>query len=162
VNSIQTLAVLALLVSAVFVAGCGNEALRINAEVARGMLELQAESGPRIRELRIAAGVSAGREAMEAGLQQDRAQAAARAAAEQWQCAIDGHSIYAEAVGSYIDTLTLWQAGRDFDISDILPFVRRAIDSYRFLSSCLSSLGSDVLPELPSFFNLIPPTWGIQ
>jgi hypothetical protein len=64
------------------------------------------------------------------------------------------------AVGAYIDTLALWAAGRDFELTDAIPFVRRAIDAYTVLASCVASLGSDALPEVPAFFDLVPATWG--
>ena len=146
---------------AFLVAGCGNEALRVNATVARAMLEVQAESGPVIRELRVNAGVEAGREAHDRGAPEAEAQAAATAAASAWQCAIDGHGIYASAVGAYIDALALWANGVELELADALPFVRRAIDAYGFLASCLRSLGSDALPDAPSFLNLIPPVWSV-
>lgn len=150
-----------LVACAVFAVGCGNEALRINAEIARGMLELQAESGPRIREARVNAGVEAGREAHARGAPEAEAQAAASHAAEQWQCAVTGHQIYSMAVGAYIDSLQIAQQDVGFAIIDAIPFVRRAVDSYRVLAACLLSIGSDLLPEVPDFFNLIPSGWGV-
>jgi len=147
---------------AFLVAGCGNEALRINATIARAMLEIQSSSGPMIRELRVNAGVEAGREAHDRGDSEAAAQASAAAAADAWQCAIDGHGIYASAVGAYIDALALWSNGVELELADALPFVRRAIDSYRFLASCLRSLGSDVLPDAPAFLDLVPPAWGTR
>lgn len=147
------------IVLAAFASGCGNEALRINTSIARAMLEVQAESGPLIRELRVAAGVSAGHSAHARGEPEAVAQIAARAAASRWQCAIDGHRLYSIAVGTYIDTLALWGAGEDFELTDAIPFVIRALDTYRVLASCLLSLGSEVLPAVPAFLDVIPPMW---
>ena len=142
--------------------GCGNEALKINASIARSMLTVQSETGPAIRQARIDASVSAGRDVHDAGGTQDEAQRAATQATRRWQCAVDGHRMFALAVGSYIDALALWANGEAFELVDILPFVRRAIDSYRVLSSCARSLGSQLLPEAPAFFDLIPPTWSVS
>lgn len=149
------------LVFSIWCVGCGNAALQTNATVARAMLEVQAESGPLVRELRIDAATAAAREVHATGGNEAAAQAAATSAASRWQCAIDTHRIYSTAVGSYIDTLVLWQAGRDFELSDSIPFVARALDAYRALTSCLSSLGSDALPTVPSFLDLIPSAWGV-
>jgi len=146
----------------ILLVGCGNEALRANATVARAMLEIQAESGPIVRELRVSASVNAAREVHDSGGDEATAQAAATETSRRWQCAIDGHRIYALAVGSYIDALALWLSGEDFELLDAIPFLRRGLDSYRVLSSCLRSLGSDALPEVPSFLNLIPPTWSVD
>ncbi|MCH8084648.1 MAG: hypothetical protein IH885_10475, partial [Myxococcales bacterium] len=110
-------AVLAVVLAALLV-GCGNEALRINASIARVMLEVQATSGPIIRELRVDAGVAAGREVHSSGGDEARAQRAATSTARRWQCAIDGHRIYSSAVGAYIDALVIWQAGDDFELTD--------------------------------------------
>jgi hypothetical protein len=162
VNAHDFALLVAFVLVAILAVGCGNEALRINAGVARAMLEVQAESGPVIRELRVSAGVEAGREAHARGEPEATAQAAASSAAARWSCAIDGHRLYSLAVGAYIDTLALWVAGRDFELVDAIPFVRRALDSYRVLSSCLRSLGSEVLPEAPSFLDMIPPTWSTE
>ena len=151
-----------LVLFAVLAIGCGNEALRINAGVARAMLEVQSSSGPVIRELRVSAGITAGREAHARGEPEAVAQSAARTAAAAWACAIDGHRFYSSAVGAYIDTLALWLAGRDFELADAIPFVLRALDSYRVLSACLRSLGSEALPETPSFLDIIPPTWSTR
>lgn len=142
--------------------GCGNQALSMNAEVARAMLEVQSSSGPVIRGLRVSAGVEAGRVAHESGATEEQAQAFALRAANRWNCAIDGHRIYSGAVGAYIDALALWNLRADFQLADALPFVSRAIDAYRFVSSCLNELGSDALPELPSFFDLIPGSWSLN
>jgi len=140
-------------------AGCGNSALKMNAGIARAMLEVQATSGPLIRELRVEAGVDAGRRAHDRGEPVEEAQAAARAAAGRWQCAIDGHRLFSLAVGTYIDALVIAQANDAFKFEDVIPFVRRALDTYRALSSCLRSLGSDALPAAPGFLNVIPPGW---
>lgn len=139
--------------------GCGNEALRINAGVAGAMLEVQSASGPVIRAARVKAGVDAGRAVHTSGGSEPEAQSAARSAADEWMCAVNGHRLYSLAVGSYIDTLALWAAGRDFELADAIPFVLRALDSYRVLSACLRSLGSEALPETPSFLDMIPPAW---
>lgn len=165
-NSITDIVVMAFLALSILVlgatvTGCGNQALQANQEVARMMLEVQSTSGPVIRQLRIDASIAAGREVQESGGQESAAQVAASETAQRWQCALDGHGIYATAVSAYIDTLTLWQGGQDFELLDVLPFVRRAIDSYSFLVSCLASLGSDLLPEVPAFFSLIPSTWSL-
>lgn len=147
-----------LLLCAVLFVGCGNEALRTNAIVARSMLSIQTESSPAIREARIEAAVDAGRQAHAEGLPEDVAQQRAAEAADEWQCAIDGHRVYAGAVGAYIDAIVLVEAGADFSIADVVPFVTRAVNAYRSLASCLRSLGSSVLPE-PGFLDLIPPSW---
>ena len=153
--------VLALVLAALFV-GCGNEALRVNASVARVMLEVQSTSGPVIRELRVDAGIAAGRRVHANGGTIEAAQRAAVSTAQRWQCAIDGHRLYSSAVGAYIDALVLWQASDDFELADAIPFVRRALDAYRVTASCLLSLGSNVLPEVPSFLRLIPLGWEVQ
>lgn len=142
--------------------GCGVEALRINADIARGMLEVQSSSGPAIRRARMNAAIEAGRQAHANGLPESAAQLAAEHVADQWQCAIDGHSIYALGVGAYIDALALWQSGDGFSLAGVIPFVSRAVDSYRFLASCLTGLGSSILPEIPDFFRLIPPVWDVR
>lgn len=147
---------------ALLATGCGNEALRMNAELGRGMLEAQSTSGPIIRQLRIDASVAAGRAAHDRGAPESTAQAAAQAEAQRWQCALDGHGIYASAVSAYIGTLALWNAGQDFGLTDVLPYARRALDGYRFLASCLASLGSAILPEVPAFFDLIPSGWSLS
>jgi len=147
--------------SALFV-GCGAGAIRTNATIAGAMLEVQSESGPLIRGLRIDASVNAARAAQERGEPEDIAQQEAQTVAGRWSCAIDGHRIFAGAVGSYIDALVLWQAGRDFELTDAVPFVTRALDAYRALVGCLSSLGSDILPAVPSFFDVIPPAWSTE
>ena len=145
--------------------GCGSQALKVNASVAHAMLEVQAASGPVIRELRKAASVRAGRQAFEAGEPEPVAQAAARNESTRWQCAIDGHRIFAGAVGSYIDTLVLWQAGADFKLADAVPFVARAVAAYTALRSCVDSLNAPelapILVENPTFLNLVPPDWGV-
>ena len=161
-NATDLLLLVALVVLSALFVGCGDQALRTNAAVARAMLEVQAESGPIIREQRINAGVEAGRAAHARGEPEQIAQAEASAAAERWTCAIEGHRLYAGAVGSYIDSLALYAAGDGFDLLDALPFVRRALDAYRLLVSCLSSLGSDALPEVPSFLDMLPPTWNVS
>ena len=141
---------------------CGNEALRMNASVAHVMLEVQSESGPRIREQRVAAGVHAGSEVHRRGGLEAEAQVAARQAASLWDCAIDGHRLYSIAVGTYIDTLSLWASGRDFGLAEMWPLLRGAVSTYRVLFSCLSSLGSSLLPEVPAFLSIIPPSWNVQ
>jgi len=145
--------------------GCGSQALQVNATVARAMLEVQSASGPVIRELRKDAGIRAGREAFEAGEPEPVAQAAARHETNRWQCAISGHQIYAEAVGSYIDTLVLWLAGANFELGDAIPFVERVVGSYYALRSCLDSLDAPELDpiviENPTFLNLVPDAWGL-
>ncbi len=146
----------------IFVAGCGNAALQVNATVARAMLEVQAESGPVVRQLRIDASVGAARAVHDSGGDEAAAQAAAAATATRWRCVIDTHRIYSGAVGAYIDTLALWLAGLDFELADSIPFVRRALDAYRALASCTSSLGSEVLPAVPTFFDLIPSDWSTE
>ena len=152
----------AILVLALFIAlGCGNQALQVNAEIARAMLEVQSTNGPMIREARVNASVTAARAVHERGGTESEAQAIATDTASHWQCALDGHGIYATAVSAYIDTITLWQTGQDFEIEDILPFVRRAIDAYTFLASCMTSLSSDLFSEEPSFFSLIPSAWSM-
>lgn len=157
-DSLAIVAVVAA-VAALALQGCGNTALLLNAEVARGMLEIQATSGPAIRRFRVQAGITAGGEAQAHGATEQQAQRAALVAANRWQCAIDGHGIFAGAVTSYIATLALWQAGQDFELTQLLPYVFRAIDAYRFLRSCLTSLGNDTLLETPSFMRLIPSSW---
>lgn len=146
----------------VFAVGCGSEALQINGEIARGMLELQAESGPLIREARVNAGVEAGRQAHANGLPLEVAQDAATSAVGAWDCAVSGHQIYAMNVGAYIDSLELARIGGDFSLATFLPFFTRALDAYRVLSSCLRGLGSDFLPEVPGFLESVPPVWGLQ
>ena len=141
------------------VTGCGNEALRINAEIARVMLEYQSTSGPLIREARVNAAIAAAQTVHDSGGNEQAAQAVAVSTATRWQCAIDGHGIYAAAVSAYIDTIALWNIGQDFELIDVLPYARTAIESYTFLASCLMSLDTDFLPEVPSFFDLIPSTW---
>lgn len=154
-------AALCLLVVFALGSGCGNQALQAHQEVALVMLNLQAEGGPAIRELRVNAGITAGREAQLNGSLEEEAQQLALDAANEWNCAIEGHRIYATAVSAYIEVLTLWQAGQDFGLTDVLPFVSRAIDAYGFVSSCLRGLGSDLFPETPSFLNLIPSEWSL-
>lgn len=151
----------ALIVCTLLLVACGNEALRLNTAIATGMLEVQSASGPVVRQLRSQAAVSAARRVHDVGGTEVEAQAAAETEADSWQCALEGHRIYALAVGTYIDTISLWSNGRDFALLDAFPFVQRALDSYRFFASCLASLGSDVLPEVPEFFNLIPSTWNM-
>ena len=145
--------------------GCGAPALQINATVARAMLEVQSASGPVIRQLRVEAGIQAGREAFDAGEPEPVAQAAARTEAARWQCAVDGHRIYSSAVGAYIDTLVLWLAGADFEIADAIPFVMRAAGAYASLRSCIDSLDAPELDpiviENPTFLDLVPPGWGV-
>lgn len=154
--------VLAFVVLSVLFVGCGNEALKANVSIASAMLEVQSASGPVIRAARVEAGVSAGRDVHDSGGDEASAQLAASSAARRWQCAIDGHRIYASAVGAYIDTLALWAAGLDFELTDAIPFVRRALDTYRALVSCLVSLGSDALPAVPVFLDSIPPLWEVE
>lgn len=144
---------------AIAIAGCGSQAVKINATIARAMLEVQAQAGPVIRDARVEAGVNAARSVHDAGGLEADAQLAATAAAARWECAIDGHRFFALAVGSYVDAIVLWQAGTDFELTDTIPFVRRALDAYRVLRACLHSLGSELLPDVPSFLRLIPPTW---
>lgn len=143
--------------------GCGNEALHINAEIARAMLETQVTTGPVIRELRIASAVNAAQAAHDAGGQESEAQAAAEHAASLWQCALDGHGIYSGAVSAYIDSLTLWAAdsesGSTFQLSSLIPFVGRVIEAYTLLASCVTALGSDALSDAPGFLDLIPSGW---
>lgn len=152
-----TVAVCAL--SLMCLAACGNTALQVNGEIARAMLEVQSSSGPVIRELRVNASIQSARDVHDSGGNEAAAQAAAENTARSWQCAIDGHGIFATAVSAYVDTLSLWNAGQDFALSSVLPYVMRAVEAYRFLASCMTSLGSDALPEVPAFMNLIPSTW---
>ena len=141
--------------------GCGSNALKMNANVARVMLEVQAESGPVIRELRVDASVESARQVHESGGDEEAARAAATRTANRWQCAIDSHRIYQSAVGAYIDSLALWYVGDDFNWTDAIPYVVRVLDMYRALVSCLRSLGSSALPAVPAFLDLIPSTWGV-
>ena len=160
-TSHETLLMICAIVLAALFVGCGNQAWRVNASVARAMLEVQAESGPVIRELRVQAGVNAGREVHDRGGPEIEAQAAAVDAADRWDCAIEEHRIYSSMVGAYIDALALRVNDSDFELMDALPFVRRALAAYRALASCLASLESDALPETPEFLNLIPPAWSV-
>ncbi len=161
-NMHDLLLTVALAASAFLFVGCGSAALKTNAAIASAALEIQSVSGPVIRELRINAGVTAGDEVYSSGGTEAEAQAAAARTTARWQCAIDGHRVYSTAVGAYIDALSLWSVGRSFELTDVIPIVRGVLDSYRVFSSCLRSLGSDALPEVPLFFGLIPPAWSVQ
>ena len=130
-----------------FLFGCaGNEALRVNVEVARAMLEAQSASGPVIRDLRIDAALDAARAVHDAGGDESEALESARATADRWSCAIDGHRLY---------------SGAEFQLIDVVPFVRAALDAYRSIASCLQALGVANVPEEPAFFQLIPPEWSL-
>lgn len=156
-----TFMVVLLWLAVVTLAGCASNALQVNAEIARGMLELQSESGPMVRRLRIEAAVNAGRVIGTAGGSEERATEAAQAEALRWQCAIDSHSIFADAVSAYIGALSLSVAeGRELTIADGLPFLANAANSYAALRNCLQQLGhGDALPEVPEFVLLIPEGW---
>lgn len=145
----------------VLVAACEGDALRMNASIAHVMLETQAESGPVIRELRQNAMRNAAREAYERGQNEFQARDAAGIAAIQWECAVNGHRLYATAVGTYIDAIALWMAGKDFQLYDAVPFVRRVLDTYRVMQRCLSSLGQHILPEVPGFADMLPAAWNL-
>ena len=145
---------------AVVLAACGNAALKTNAVIARAMLEAQTETGPVIREARVEAGVEAARIAMSDGLSRAIAHREAEAATDRWECAVSGHRLYSEGVSSYIDTLVLWNAGADFELTDVIPFAVRAVNSYRVMTTCLGGLGME-LPE-PAFLDLIPSDWADQ
>lgn len=138
-----------------FAVGCGNEALRVNAEIARAMLEIQSTSGPLIREARVNAAIASAQAVHDSGGNEQAARAAAIETASNWQCTLDGHGFYAAAVSAYIDTIALWNTGQDFQWIDVIPYVRRAIDSYVVLASCLTSLGNDALTGSASFINQI-------
>lgn len=152
----------ACLVFAAIMAGCGNQALKANASVARAMLEVQVTSSPIIRDLRSEAGTKAGRAVFDAGGEEPEALTAASEELEGWQCAVDGHRIYSSAVGAYISALALWSAGERFELADALPFLTRALAAYRSLWSCLKSHDVDALPEVPGFLSIIPITWGVE
>lgn len=153
--------VLAFLFAAVALAGCGSLALKTNAQIARAMLTVQEESGPLIRSTRVDAVVATVQASHAAGEPESVARQRADELKEDWQCAIEAHRIFSFAVGAYIDALVLVNAGADFQMVDVLPFVARAVNTYRALSSCLSTLGhGDVLP-VPDFLSLIPTEWSI-
>lgn len=150
-----------LVVLVVFAVGCGNEALRVNASIARAMIEAQATSGPIVRQARVDASADAARVVHDSGGDEATALAAAQSTAERWRCAIDGHRFFALAVGAYVDALVVWQAGGDFGIFDLVPFVSRGLDAYRLLVSCLRSLGASALPDAPGFLSLVPSDWSL-
>jgi hypothetical protein len=141
---------------------CGNEALHANANVANAMLEVKIQSSPLVRQLRRDAAVSAARAVHDSGGTEEQAQAAAAEAAQRWLCAIDTHRVYGDAVGAYIDSIALAQASGNFDLNSAIGYARAGVSSYRSMRSCLVSLGNFTLPELPDFFNLIPPSWNVQ
>jgi len=158
----RSIVVVAVLAFAALVVGCGNEALRVNATVARAMLEVQSQSSPIIRDARVAAAVESARAVHDSGGEEAVALEAAQATAERWQCAVDGHRSFAGAVGAYVDALVLWNSGADFALTDSIPFVLVALDAYRSIVSCLRSLGSSALPDVPAFFELIPSEWSVS
>ncbi len=141
---------------------CGSSALKVNVGIAQVMLEAQVEAGPLIRAQRQNAMREAARAAHDRGEPQDVAELAARTVAGRWECAVNTSRIYSTAVGSYIDALSLWAAGRDFALLDAVPYIRRALGAYRATTACLLSLGSTLLPATPVFFDLLPPAWGIE
>lgn len=148
---------------ALSVAACGNEALHINASVANAMLEVKEHSSPLVREARREAAVNSARAVHDAGGTEDEAQAAAAETARRWLCAIDTHRIFGDAVGTYIDAIALAQAGgTPFNLQSMIGYARSGVSTYRSMRNCLVSLGNFALPELPGFFNLLPPTWGVQ
>lgn len=147
---------------ALVLVGCGSSALQINAEVASAMLEIQSASGPAIREARAADMRRAAREVHDSGGTQAEAEAAASEVSRRWRCAVDAHRLFQTAVGTYIDSIALWQAGREFTLMDGIPFVRRGLDTYRVLVSCLNELGTHVLPDVPDFANNLPPAWELS
>lgn len=153
---------LAAIVAVASLCGCGANALQVNAQVATAMLEVQVTAGDAVRSAREADMLASARAAFESGAPEEQATAAAQAADERWQCAVDGHRLYQSAVGAYIDAVQLWSAGRSVQLTDALPFVRRALDAYRAIVGCLDSLGSEVLPRAPAFLDLFPAAWELE
>lgn len=141
-------------------AGCGG-ALKTNARIAQGFVELQAAAEPVVRDGRVDASVLAAQAVREAGGPIEEAQSAAAAAAERWECAISGHRIFGRAVRTYVDALSLMAAGENFELSAVLPILGRTLSSFSDLRVCLMTLGNESLPELPAFLELIPNEWGV-
>lgn len=149
--------------SSLSITGCGASTNELAATSAEAMHVVQVETGPRIRALRRDAMVRAGTRVHDAGGSEADAHAAVDAEARRWTCAVEGHRLYSLGVGSFIDALFLATVQeRNFEVRDLLPYLSRAVTTYRSLSSCLRALDVDLLPETPRFLTLLPSPWIAQ